>query len=985
MANYFDQFDSGAETSENFFNQFDEKKKRKKRSKSDAMWYAAGLGFQDTIRGVQQIAGFNEEELAAEQQELRDLEEEHGGLVTAAYFGGLIADPVGWFLPVSRLKYLKHGGDLAKRVKNLVIPGAVSGGIAGGLGYVDEELGFSRGQQAALGTVGGAALGPLAAGVAKGAGKMYEPVGEAIWKGLTTRLDASGATLGGAAGYNYDSKAPIEDKIANALIGATVGGAAGYSGSKMMSPDMKNRLGRAIVPDWNLSDDFISRRSKFYGDRKAIGGEFDELVRRVSELPVDARKGLYHMLTDKSATVDDALVGLKGDVREVVKKYGEELRDMGLIDKNTFANNVDTYLHRTYTRHEKDKFFDTSDKIQTIGDELKLRGLSGRISKEDYVMAKYPDKNGPWQKMAESEDGKWVTVRRDWTPEERAKWGEITDAAYALDRTGKLLANDVAAFRFFNDLAGDPKIASTDQIGKFTREITGDDFGPGLKGKFVPEEVYRDLMGIRKLNTLGKYKKSWLGSKYRKLNSMWKGTKTIMNPAVHMNNILSNVHMYDFADGSIADVARAARDMLRKTDEFKEAERLGVFGGFFADELGDAGKLVDLYSREGAGLTDDATSFLGAAGRIAEKSFKLAKRYSWDKAAKLYTAEDQIFRMALFRSEKADLMRKGVNSEVASRQAAKKAREWFVDYERTSPVLEALREGPLPFISYMYGIVPRLVETAAKRPAKLAKWGMIWHGANALGEDMSDKSPEQIAHQRRLMSEEKNRGLFGVPGMPSPMIKMPEMLSPKSRDDWYMDIGRMIPGGDVYSRSEGGIGQIPNVPQALQPGFGAIGALAFPAMGIEAFMGKEIPKGERLEQAMKNFAPNWPIPGFPSWAGRKLKRAETGKYSKTKDVYTPEAAWLSGFGIKTTPVSTRKLKKRAGYSAAREIRNLETRKRRIKSERSAGGITATEAAKQLSQINRDIRELKREKRLSEAGRPQKSWVRDMEKQYEDIF
>jgi len=235
------------------------------------------------------------------------------------------------------------------------------------------------------------------------------------------------------------------------------------------------------------------------------------------------------------------------------------------------------------------------------------------------------------------------------------------------------------------------------------------------------------------------------------------------------------------------------------------------------------------------------------------------------------------------------------------------------------------------------------------------------------------------------MSEEKNRGLFGVPGMPSPMIKMPEMLSPKGRDDWYMDIGRMIPGGDVYSRSEGGIGQIPNVPQALQPGFGAIGALAFPAMGIEAFMGKEIPKGERLEQAMKNFAPNWPIPGFPSWAGRKLKRAETGKYSKTKDVYTPEAAWLSGFGIKTTPVSTRKLKKRAGYSAAREIRNLETRKRRIKSERSAGGITATEAAKQLSQINRDIRELKREKRLSEAGRPQKSWVRDMAKQYEDIF
>ena len=84
-------------------------------------------------------------------------------------------------------------------------------------------------------------------------------------------------------------------------------------------------------------------------------------------------------------------------------------------------------------------------------------------------------------------------------------------------------------------------------------------------------------------------------------------------------------------------------------------------------------------------------------------------------------------------------------------------------------------------------------------------------------------------------------------------------------------------------------------------------------------------------------------------------------------------------------MSTRKLKKRAGYSLGGDIRDLESQKRRIKSERSAGGITATEAAKQLSQINRDIRELKREKRLSEAGRPQRSWVRDMAKQYEDIF
>ena len=964
----------------------EERKKKKKLSKTDAMWYAAGLGFQDTIRGVQQIAGYNEEKMQGEQVKLKELEDEYGTGVTMAYWGGLIADPVGWFLPVSRLKYLKHGAGIANKAYNLMIPGAIGGTAAGALGYVDPELGFSRGEQAALGAAGGAALGPVAAGIGKGISAGYKPVGEAIWKGMSTRLDASGAAAGGLAGYNVDSKAPIQDKMANALIGATIGAGVGFGASKAMTRGQKDALGRFFVPDYGLADNYIARRNRFSGDRAAIGGEFDILVREVAGLKEPQRKALYKMLTDKTATIDEGLVGLQGKSRALVKKYGEELRDMGLIDKDTFEKNAKTYLHRTYTRHEGDKFASTEQKIQTIGDELKMRGLARRISKEDFRMGKYPDNRGHWEIIKEGDD--WVRVRRDWTPEERARMGEVTDAAYAIDRTGKLLANDVSAFRFFKDLAEDPTIASVNQMGRFSREITGKEFGPALKNMFVSEEVYRDLMGIRKLNLLGKYKRSSLGRTYRGLNSMWKGSKTILNPAVHMNNILSNVHMYDFADGGMADVARAARDMLSKTDEFKEAQNLGVFGGFFADELGnDARAMLNLYSRHGSGATDEATEFIPSAGKIAKDSFNLAKKYSWDLAAKVYTMEDQVFRMALFRSHKADLIRANpkMDPATAASQAAKKAREWFVDYERTSPMLELLREGPLPFISYMYGIVPRLAETAAKKPAKLAKWGLIWHGVNAVGEDMSDKSPEEIAQQRALMSQEKNRGLFGVPGMPSPMIKMPDALTDKNKDDMYMDIGRIIPGGDIYSRGEGGLGQIPYLPQSLQPGFGAAGAVGYPLLGMDAFMGREVPKGEKMDQIIKNFTPNWPIKGFPSFAGKKLERAYSGKYSPTKDVYDPLSARLSGVGIKTTPVSTRKLRKRAGYSFTRDIRNLQTRKRKLRSELKAGGITSTEYAKKVSQINRDIRELRNEKRREQAGLPGKSWVSEMVKKYENIF
>ena len=325
----------------------DDERKKKKLSKADAMWYAAGLGVQDTIGGVQQIAGYNEEKMQGEQAKLKDLEDEYGTGVTMAYWGGLIADPVGWFLPVSRLKYLKHGGGLANKVYNLMVPGAIGGTAAGALGYVDPELGFSRGEQAALGAAGGAALGPLAAGAGKAIAAGYKPVGEAIWKGMSTRLDASGAAAGGMAGYNVDSKAPIEEKMANALIGATLGAGVGFGASKAMTQGQKDALGRFFIPDYGLADNYIARRNRFSGDRAAIGGEFDQLVKEIAGLKEPERKALYKMLTDTTASVEDGLVDLQGKSRALVKRYGEELRDMGLIDKDTFYKNIDTYLHRT--------------------------------------------------------------------------------------------------------------------------------------------------------------------------------------------------------------------------------------------------------------------------------------------------------------------------------------------------------------------------------------------------------------------------------------------------------------------------------------------------------------------------------------------------------------------------------------------------------------------------------------------------------------
>jgi hypothetical protein len=337
---------------------------------------------------------------------------------------------------------------------------------------------------------------------------------------------------------------------------------------------------------------------------------------------------------------------------------------------------------------------------------------------------------------------------------------------------------------------------------------------------------------------------------------------------------------------------------------------------------------------------------------VAIKAAKNTKKYSWDAMLNLYQLEDHVFRLGLYKKLRRDMIEKGLSPDDAGLMAAKQAREGFVDYEKTSPLLEGLREGPYPFIAYMYGIVPRLAETMAKKPWKIAKWGLIWHGINAMGEDMSD-DPEKIRKQRALMPEEQKRPLMGIPGMPSGMIKMPEAISPGTEDDWYLNIGRALPGGtDVFGQSESAPGNIPGIPKFLQPSFGAGGAILNTLQGIDPFRGRDIPEGERLDYLRRQFTPNLPIPGLGTYAGEKIERAIGEDESRTRDIHTIPSAVLSGLGLKTTPVSTRKLRKRKGYSFDKKIKNLRSKRRRLDRDDVEG----------RNKINEQIRQIFKDKR-----------------------
>ena len=146
----------------------------------DAFIYGAKLGFTDTARGVTQMAGGEkvfgmDQSLEDQQKELyeRFQDEDYGTWAKIGYFGGAILDPVTWLIPVAK----------AKTVYQMAKYGAISGGLFGALGYVDEEnpLIDTRTKQAAFGALAGGivtpAIGTAIGQTSKLLGKKPKPLG----------------------------------------------------------------------------------------------------------------------------------------------------------------------------------------------------------------------------------------------------------------------------------------------------------------------------------------------------------------------------------------------------------------------------------------------------------------------------------------------------------------------------------------------------------------------------------------------------------------------------------------------------------------------------------------------------------------------------------------------------------------------------------------------------------------------------------------
>ena len=751
----------------------------------------------------------------------------------------------------------------------------------------------------------------------------------------------------------------IMTKLTATALGAGTGFAIGKAKIGASGQNLDSIVGNAIMHDYLIPAELKSIKQWAAANTKHYSQRFANIVRQVQTIEdPEIQKQLYRIIAgevDRRSTPKE-LKEISKEAIELIKEVGQKMSDAGLLDKEVWKKNAGKYLHRTYSKHLAGQVgknnYRNSTAFRIIGDALRPRGITLDVTQKQYdktfkaqgfkILEETPKQkmtvtmgeynktfkprgfeilattgSGPSKKVIIGKSE--LKIRRDYTKDERAILGEIENASFAIAETGRLMTNDLTMAQMFREIAENSNIALSES--KFALSRAGASRFKGspkdtwvqvpttkipqtnlsrygnLAGYYVPREVYTDLWSMTNYRNFSA--NNPLGAKftdaYRQALSLWKRSKTAWNPAVHMNNTMSNVMMYDFADANYSYIPQAMRILAGKesNDLYILAERFGVFDGSFVrnelhDFTGDLRKgLTQIaedakssafnpansslnyanrmskygaialdklgiresgsYGLSGAGAilgylnSDDDDSLMehienmayGAVGGFALGKTKLGEKLYRNTLGKLENMYQ--YEDQVFRMGIfLDRLGRGLKVD----KAALDAKKWMIDYNINSPFINALRYTATPFLSYTYRVVPLLAETVVKKPWKVGKWAGLAYGLNKIGSSFGYGDEE---YERAIGDDRMRSTLWGLPKMPYTKIKTPFIGEKrglqKNVQPIYLDVSRWVPGGDIFSL-DGATGAEPllkGLPAPLNPSFGLAGEIITPYLGIDNF------------------------------------------------------------------------------------------------------------------------------------------------------
>lgn len=584
----------------------------------------------------------------------------------------------------------------------------------------------------------------------------------------------------------------------------------------------------ATVPD-ELLYDAISAGGKGINEGK-LATDLISQERRADVLA----KARLELPPEEAALVESAVDSLS--------KFGigrsNELLKRGIISQETYDKYYGRYIRREYLKNENPLEF-----------AKQLREAGNIKEAEKIEQAAEAISNARYKRSGVKMNWDDIKQRKELTEAEQEALGRIMDATHPFAKGGQVSSDLIAKYDFLD--------AVKTQFGKAEaqtgyRLLEGKGFGP-LEGMWVPKEVFNEVTNtVKSLNNVD--------SSWRKTVSAWKAGKTILNPAGHARNFMSNAILLDIAGIPTAKVpimlTRAAKEMMEKGKYWKEVKENTTI-------LLDTFKKAEALQLEKPGLVK---TVVDKAGDIYQKNEELGKL-----AAYIHARESG----------------KGIE------EAAKFANNALFDYGKVPPVLDYLRRsGWVPFASFPYFATKATAKTLYRDPMQILKY----YKPSIAGKTEQEKAQEKLYPK------------WMNPHNYLPLGKSTRTVNGKEQNvDRYLDTSFIFPFDNDVS---------------VSPAFTLAAALATNTnwiTGADIARKGMLPTdkaGEYFKYAAQQLLPSFAPYGYSQ---EKLVNSFKGTMDKQGRQYSPTEAILHTiFGLKNVPINTDEMAKKAFQGMKRD-------------------------------------------------------------------
>ncbi|TET55073.1 MAG: hypothetical protein E3J54_00835 [Actinobacteria bacterium] len=486
---------------------------------------------------------------------------------------------------------------------------------------------------------------------------------------------------------------------------------------------------------------------------------------------------------------------LANEAKQTLYDLGKQAVDLELLSEQTFFKNAGRYMPRLYTSKEYQslltQFKITKPNRLDLSRFQKRKDIPKEIRKEmgEILTPGYPVAKGIMQLTHDIEMAKFfknTASNKEWA---------IIKKPQISKKTGKPIHYKTTTY---HPLTGKPiehfgvKKAFTDPIPKDWKQLPSNKKLGDLSESYVHPEIFADISEVIRIQTQGD--KIW-----RKSLGAWKFGKVIMSPKTHARNVMSNSILAHLGGMPMYEqpvyLTKAIRAMRGKTDYWKAAKKEGLLRETFTNaELRSLFDQVEgqLKGLKAGGLPEK----FGTIGTGWEKT-KVGMR----KAAKLYEAEEQWFKMAKYIH---NIERK----KMSPLKAAKDAEKWLFNYSKVTKFQEKYRTKwyGAPFATFTFKALPRIAEAAVKTPHRFILPAAMIYGLEEAARNYIGDTKEQAKAKQEIRPEYMKGKTLGMSNFPRVPI-----IDEYGRE-YYLNLTYILPWGDL---AEGG--GFMGIPGGLRP------------------------------------------------------------------------------------------------------------------------------------------------------------------------